>query len=284
MSIAETQPSSASAASGLGLRPISASRLQTFWLFLRHVRILTGRNLLIMIRDGELIFPVILGIFFLLIYDASLSGAAAFFLAGQDYLGFILPLSVVSTALSASGTAGQALIRDMQEGYFDKLLLTPISRPALLFAPMLSSAIGLVVQTCAVIGTALLFGLRPVTGIAGLLVLLGFSMLIGLALAGFIVGIALRTGNAAATNSASFLVFPLSFLTSTFTPIDLLSGWIRTAAELNPITYLLDATRGLLNNGWDALALLRGIAALGFMCVITFTFAGVSLQARTSKR
>lgn len=55
--------------------------------------------------------------------------------------------------------------------------------------------------------------------------------------------IALRTGNAAATSGASFLFFPLSFLTATFVPYDLLTGWIKTAAFINPITYILDAMR-----------------------------------------
>lgn len=253
--------------------------------FLQELAMMTWRNIKVsFLREPAVILPIVLGVFFLVIYDASLSGAAAFFLAGQDYLGFILPLSVVSTGLSGSGVAGESIVRDIKTGYFDKMLLTPVRRSTLLLAPMLASALGLVVQTSAVIGVALLMGLRPVTGIPGLLALLGFSLLIGLALAGFVVGVALRTNSSAATSSASFLVFPLTFLTATFTPLELLEGWIRTAAELNPITYILEATRGLLNTGWDAEALLRGVVVLLAVAAVTFTFAVTSLRARTQRR
>jgi ABC-2 type transport system permease protein len=172
----------------------------------------------------------------------------------------------------------------MQSGYFDKLLLTPISRGALLLGPMVAAAIALVIWTIPLILVALLMGLEPATGVPGLLVLLGFALLIGMGLAGLVVGIALFTGSPEATAASSFLVFPLTFLTATFTPLDLLTGWIRTAAELNPITYILEATRGVLNTGWDADALARGLVISLLLIVVTFSFAMFGLRARTKRR
>ncbi len=252
--------------------------------FLLQVVMFTRRSLILLFREPTWGLPIILGVFFLLVYNGTLSGAAVFFLQGQSYLGFILPLSVISTALSASGTAGQAIIRDIETGYFDKLLLTPVSRAALLLGPIIASAIALVIQTVPLLVIALFMGLEPATGFLGLLVLLGYALLIGLALAGFVVAVALYTNSAAATNGASFLFFPLTFLTASFTPTELLTGWIRTAAEYNPITYLLEATRALLNSGWDAEALLRGLLVSILIAVITFTLAVFSLRARTRRR
>ncbi|MDQ6695352.1 MAG: ABC transporter permease [Chloroflexota bacterium] len=253
--------------------------------FLAQVAMLTRRSLVTEFRQPAGIVPgLFLGVFFLLVYQASLSGAAELFLRGQSYLGFILPLSVVSSGLSGAGAAGQALVRDINSGYFDKLLLTPVSRMALLLGPIIAAACIIVLQAGSVILVALLLGLQSATGVLGLLILLGYALLTGLALSGFIAGAALRTGSAGATTAASFLLFPLTFLTATFTPVDMLTGWIKTAARFNPITYTLEATRSALNTGWDGGALLRGLIVLVGVSAVTFAFAFYSLRTRTRRR
>lgn len=253
--------------------------------FLSQLALITWRSLVTTFRQPAQIIPgVFLGVFFTVMYDASLSGAASFFLQGQSYLGFLLPLSVISAALTGAGVSGDAIMRDIKSGYFDKMLLTPVSRPALLLGPIISAAVVVVIEAIVVIATGLVLGLKPVTGVAGLLVLLGFSLLFGLALAGFVAGIALWTNSTAATASASFLLFPLTFLTSAFAPLELLTGWIRTFAPFNPVTYLLDATRAILNTGWNGEALAKGLAVLAVMFLVTFSFAFLGLRARTRRR
>ena len=251
----------------------------------QQITMLAWRSLVVTLRTPAVVIPsLIISVFFLLVYEATLGDAANFFLSGQSYLGFILPLSIVSAALSGAGTAGQAIVRDIENGYFDKLLLTPVSRGAVLLGPMIAGAIVLVLQTGLVTIVGLFMGLDPATGIVGLLTMLLFALLLGIAFAGFTVGIALRSGNAAATQGASFLFFPLSFLTATFVPVDLLSGWIKTAAVYNPITYILEAMRTLLNTGWDAEIMARGFASILLMAAITYTFAIFSLRARVRRK
>lgn len=267
-----------------GVRRAEAVRSMPFPL---QVMTMTWRNLVTIFRTPAAVIPtLIISAFFLLVYNSSLGGASNFVpgLIGQSYLGFILPVSVVSAALGGAGVAGQAIVRDIENGYFNKLLLTPASRGALVLGAMLAGAIILTLQTSLVTVVGLLMGLQPKTGLPGILVMLGLALLLGTAFAGFTVAMALRSGNAAATQGATFLFFPLTFLTSTFVPISLLSGWIRTAAEINPVTYVLDAMRALLNTGWDAQIVLRGLAAILIMAALTFTFAMASLRARTRRR
>ncbi len=253
--------------------------------FLQQVSMLTWRTLITNLRVPATVLPsLIISVFFLLVYQASLSGAANFFLRGQSYLGFILPLSIVSASLSGAGVAGQSIVRDIENGYFDKLMLTPVNRAALVLGPMIAGAILLAVQTVAIIGLALLMGLNPVTGVPGLLAVVGFALLLGVAFSGFTVGIALRTGSAGATQGASFIFFPLSFLTATFVPLDLLTGWIKTAAIYNPITYILEAMRAIVNTGWDGAVVTRGLASVALMGVVLFVWAFVSLRARTQRK
>jgi ABC-2 type transport system permease protein len=180
--------------------------------------------------------------------------------------------------------AGQSIVRDIENGYFDKLLLTPVSRGALLIAPIVAGALVLGLQTGIVVVIGLLMGLDPQTGFLGLGAVMGYALLLGTGFAGFTVAIALRSGNAAATQGATFLFFPLTFLTATFVPVSLLSGWIKTAAEYNPITYILEAMRSLLLSGWEGDALLKGFIACGVLGTFTYIFALSSLRARTRRK
>ena len=267
------------------LGAVVRTRALTSAPFLQQVTMMMWRALITNIRVPAVILPpLVISVFFLFVYEASLSGAANFFLAGQSYLGFILPLSVVSAALSGAGVAGQSIVRDIENGYFDKLMLTPISRVALVLGPMVAGAVLLGVQTLLLITIALLMGLEPATGFLGLLGVLGFSMLLGLAFSGFTIGVALRSGSAGATQGAGFLFFPLSFLTATFVPLSLLTGWIKVAATYNPITYILEAMRGIVNTGWDGEVLLRGLGAIALMAAVLYVFAFTSLNARTKRK
>lgn len=252
---------------------------------LLQITTLAWRSLLVNFRTPSAILPpLILGGFFLVIYQAQLGNASNFFLRGIDYINFILPLSIVSSALSGAGVAGQSLVRDIENGYFDKLSLTPISRIALILGPTLAGAVILAIQATFIVAVGLLLGVNPATGILGLIALIGFALLLGLSFAGFTIGIALFTGNAGATQGGSFLFFPLTFLTATFVPIELLSGWIEIAARLNPITYILNAMRSLMIDGWDIQALLIGLLACFGLGAFTFLLSLYGLRVRTSRK
>jgi ABC-2 type transport system permease protein len=250
-----------------------------------NIFLLAVRSLTTLLRTPEaLLPPVAISIFFLVIYQSTLGKAADFIPGiGGSYLGFILPLSIVSGSLSGSGIAAQNLVRDIERGYFDKLLLTPVRRSALLLAPILAGAVILGFQSTIVVSAGLLLGLKPATGFLGLLVVIGLSVLLGLGFAGFTVSAALGSGSAAATQGASFLFFPLTFLAPTFVPMSLLSGWLEIAAKVNPITYVLQAMRALLNTGWDINAIATSILACLILAIIMYALAAFALRVRTRR-
>lgn len=253
---------------------------------LLQIGMVTRRNLTVILRTPQaLLPPLIISVFFLVIYESTLGEAAGFLpgLSGNSYLGFILPLSLVSSALAGSGLAAQNLVRDIESGYFDKLLLTPASRAALLLGPILAGGVILGLQALFVIGVGLLMGLEPATGLAGLLVIIGLAILLGTGFAGFTVSAALGSGSAAVTQAASFLFFPLTFLTASFVPLELLSGWLRAAARVNPITYVLEAMRALLNNGWNMSLLWQGVLACLALAVGMYALAFYALRVRTRR-
>jgi ABC-2 type transport system permease protein len=234
-----------------------------------QILLLTKRNLTAIFRTPEaLIPPIAISVFFLLIYESTLGEAAGFVpgLSGNSYLGFILPLSIVSSALAGAGLASQNLVRDIESGYFDKLMLTPVSRTALLLGPILAGAIILGLQTSIVIGVGLLM-----------------AVLLGTGFAGFTVSAALGSGNAAVTQSAGFIFFPLTFLTASFVPLALLDGWLKTAARANPITYVLEGMRDILNVGWVSASFWQGILACLILAIAMYALAVFALRFRTRR-
>jgi ABC-2 type transport system permease protein len=250
-----------------------------------QVFLLTRRNLVTIMRTPEALMPPIgISIFFLIIYQSTLGKAANFIPdIGGNYLGFILPLSIVSASLAGAGIAAQNVVRDIERGYFNKLLLTPVSRAVLLLSPILAGSVILGLQASIVIGVALLMGLKVATGALGLLAVIGLAVLLGTGFAGFTVSAALGSGSAAATQGASFIFFPLTFLAPTFVPLALLDGWLKVAAQLNPITYVLGAMRALITGGWDATAIWQGVVACLLLAVATYALAAVALRARTRR-
>jgi ABC-2 type transport system permease protein len=255
--------------------------------FLTQVALLTRRNLVNIYRTPEaLLPPIVISVFFLVIYQSTLGRAAGFIpgLAGNAYLGFILPLSIVSSSLAGAGIAAQNLVKDLENGYFDKLLLTPISRTAILLGPILAGAFVLGLQAGIVIAVGLLLGLQPATGALGLLTVVGLAILLGTGFAGFTVSAALGSGSAAATQSAGFLFFPLTFLTASFVPLDLLSGWLKTAAQVNPITYVLTGMRSLMLTGWQVSDLWPAVLACLVLAVAMYGLAAYALRVRTRRK
>jgi ABC-2 type transport system permease protein len=246
---------------------------------------LTQRNMITILRTPEaLLPPIAISIFFLVIYQSTLGRAAGFIPSiGGDYLGFILPLSIISSALAGAGIAAQNMVRDIERGYFDKLLLTPVNRAVLLLSPILAGAFILGLQASIVVGVGLLLGLEPATGWLGLLAVIGLAVLLGTGFAGFTVSAALGSGSAAATQGASFIFFPLTFLAPTFVPLELLDGWLKTAAQLNPITYVLNAMRELINGGWNGAVIWQGVLACLLLALVTYALAALALRVRTRR-
>jgi ABC-2 type transport system permease protein len=266
------------------VQPFPNQGVSKIWLPLQ-IFLLTRRNLVAIFRTPEALLPPIgISVFFLIIYNSTLGKAAGFIpQIGGSYLGFILPLSIVSSSLAGAGIAAQNLVRDIESGYFNKLLLTPVNRAALLLGPILAGAVILGLQASIVVGVGMLMGLQPATGFPGLLAVIGLAILLGTGFAGFTVSAALGSGNAAATQSAGFIFFPLTFLAPTFVPLNLLDGWLKTAARVNPITYVLEAMRDLMISGWNGAALWQGVLACLLLAVAMYALAVYALGVRTRR-
>ena len=109
--------------------------------------IMIGRSLKGYLRQPAAIIPSFaISVFFLFVYNSGLGSVSQLPGFKGSYLAFIIPVSIASGAVGGAGLAGQALIRDIESGYFTKLLLTPTRRLAIIWGPMVAGAVILVAQ------------------------------------------------------------------------------------------------------------------------------------------
>jgi ABC-2 type transport system permease protein len=191
------------------------------------------------------------------------------FLAGQNYAAFQLPASLL---LSASfGSAALYLVEEIEGGYFDKLRATPIARMAIIAGRLYAELVKAVAIAAVMVLIALPFGIRIDSGILGFVVLVVLVALWAVVFSGFMQLIAIKTRSAAATQGASLVFFPLLFLTPNFVPRNLLTRPMEIAATLNPVSYIMEAVRSLILDGFD-----WPVLGLGFLVV---TVAGALMLA-----
>jgi len=189
------------------------------------------------------------------------------FLFGQSYVAFQVPVSLVFAVSTA--TSGLALVTDIDLGYFDKLLVAPIRRTAIVVGRLAADFVRGTVTSSLVLLLGLAFGMRIASGVGGALLIVLLSALWGVAYAGIAQTIALRTRNVQTTNASFILFFPLLFLTPNFVPFSLLSEPMQTLARFNPVSYVIEGLRSLVLEG----VVLSDLAA----CVGVIVGAGVLL-------
>lgn len=242
---------------------------------------MSGRAVRAMLREPEYLIPsIIIPIFFYAVNVGSLSeiGNA---IGTENFRAFQLPVAIVLAVTGVSRAT--ALVTDIQSGYFDRLLISPINRWSLLLGLMVADFLLVMTLSLLVVIVGFISGVTFTTGIPGILVYLLFSGLWGLAFTGFPYGIALRTGSPAAVSASFLLFFPFSFLTTSYVPQEFLTEWLSTVANYNPVTYLLAGLRDIITVGWEAQSLTYMILAIGGIGAISFTFAFTSMKARLKK-
>lgn len=250
---------------------------------LLQTRALYGRLLRVQLRSPETFANALIALFFLAVYTGALGEPEAIErLVGADFLTFVLPISIISAAISGSA-AGQALVADLESGYLRRLLTLPVSRTALVLAPMLVGATLVVVQSGLVLAVGIAAGANVEAGALGVLVVLGLALGWGMAFAGYSVATGLLAGTAAAAQSATFVFFPLTFLAPVFLPRDQLVGWLETAAALNPTTYVLEGMRSVMIVGWEADVLAAGFGVLAALCVLSLLWAARVASRATAR-
>lgn len=239
-----------------------------------------------LLRQPEVIVPALL--FPLLIFGFQSAGLSpATNIPGfpaDSYLEFLLAFPLVQGSLFAAVSAGTDLAKDIETGFLNRLSMTPMN-PAALLIGILAGVVFLgLLQTTVFLSVGLLAGAHIKAGFLGALVLVVLTMLTALGFGGIGAILALRTGSGEAVQGLFPLLFVTFFLSSIFLPRDLMeTGWFRTIATYNPVSYLVEGIRSLIITGWDPQALALGFGIAGGVVVIGLSGAAMSLRGRVAR-
>lgn len=233
---------------------------------------ITSRSLKLIPRLPSTFIPsLVMPVFFIVSFSGAFAGLVA--LRGfpaKESLDWFLPFTTLQGCAFAGITTGLGVARDLESGFYDRLLASPAPRFALLAGPLLASMVRALIPLTLLIGLGLAFGAHVPGGAAGILMLAVAGIMLALIAGQWSVGVAFRTKTTQSAPLTQMLLFLVIFLAPAMMPLELLTGWVHAVAQVNPMTEILDMARqGFLGDvtwasTWPGLvALSTGAAALG---------------------
>ncbi|WP_408896418.1 ABC transporter permease [Nocardioides sp. R1-1] len=194
---------------------------------------------------------VFLGLFAPLLPDTP-SGSA---------LQWFVPGIVSMTALMSASFTGANLSEEIISGSFERLLVSPVRRSSLMIGKALREMVPLLLQTLIIVAavTPFAFDLHVGGVLLGVVVLVPFS--VGLGALSLALAVAAKEQSWVFWTVQQTVIFPLLLLAGVLLPLEGAPGWLRTAADLNPLTYIVEAERALFAGTYPAETVLSGIAA-----------------------
>jgi ABC-2 type transport system permease protein len=257
---------------------VTASADQTYLLARRSV-VRTIR------QPANVVFPFVFPLLLLAVNSGGLRSATH--LPGfptDSFVAFALPIPFIQGALFATMNAGTDLARDVQTGFLNRLSLTPMRGIVVLLGQLGGVVTMGIAQAAIYLAVGLIVGVRLASGPAGVLVIFAFAVLISLGFGALGAFAALRTGSGEAVQSLFPVFFVFLFISSMNLPRNLIEAdWFRTAATVNPVSYLIECVRSLIITGWDIEALALGFGIGGAITVVALALATWALHGRMAR-
>ena len=206
------------------------------------------RGLIKVRRNPEQLFDVVIQpILFTVMFTYLFGGAIAGDVAA--YLPIIIPGILAQTIVTASVVTGTQLREDMDKGVFDRFKSLPIARIAPLAGALLADTVRYVIATTLTFTMGYIMGFRPDGGIGGVLVasllVIAFAWCLSWIFAFF--GVIARSATSV-QGFSMIILFPLTFLSNAFVPVDTMPNWLQWFVNVNPISHLITAIRELVNH------------------------------------
>lgn len=246
--------------------------------FVSDVALSFQREILPTLRSWySMLFGLVQPLLYLALYVPLLGGVEAS--SGVSPLQWFVPGMVVMLVLFTTVSAGWALTEELHSGSFERFLATPMSRPAMLAGRALKELAPLAVQGLVLVLVAIPFGLH----VHALPVALGFALLlafgIGVAALSYALAIATKDNVSLFYMVSHSVALPLMLLGGVLLPMEHAPSWLRTAARVNPLSYLVDAERALFRGEMFTSEVLWGA-----LCSAVVALVGLGVGVRTIRR
>jgi ABC-2 type transport system permease protein len=215
------------------------------WVNFKRWNVKAVRNPFVLVVS--LVQPIIFLVLFTEVFGNVAGGAVNQGIPGVNYETYLVPAIAIQVALAAAITSGVGLVNDIENGMFEKVLVTPMNRTAVFVGKTAAEVFRIAVQIGIILGLGVVLGAEITTGLIGVVGIVAIGVLFSLWFVAFSNALAILTRDQESTIiGANLLQFPLLFLSSAFLPLSTLPGWIQTFARFNPVTYGVDATRSLM--------------------------------------
>jgi ABC-2 type transport system permease protein/oleandomycin transport system permease protein len=210
--------------------------------------ITTWRNLVVLPRTPELLFfTLVQPVMFVVLFNYVFGGAIGAALPpGESYAQFLIPGILVQTITFGAAATSVGLAEDLSKGIVDRFRSLPISRSAVLVGRITSDTVRLFLVTLVVLLVGLLVGFRFEGGLPAGSMMIVAAVAFGWAMSWIMANIGLRVKDPETAQTAGFVwLFPLSFISSVFTPVETMPTWLQPIARNNPVTQIANLVRGL---------------------------------------
>jgi ABC-2 type transport system permease protein len=249
------------------------SSLQVTWS-------IAARSLKLIPRLPSTFIPsLIMPVFLTIAFTGAFSGLVLLpRFPADEIINWFLPMTIVQGAAFAGVTTGMGVARDLENGFYDRLLSSPASRAALMAGPLVASVLRGLLPFGLLLAAAPFVGADLPGGPLGIGTLAVASLGIALIAGGWALGLALRFKTMQSAPLMQTGIFLAFFLSTAQMPIELLTGWLHNVARLNPMTNVFELARqGFLGtvtwtHTWPGLVSLLGMAAL----LLVFASRGMS--------
>jgi ABC transporter DrrB family efflux protein len=255
------------AATATALPPLAdpSSVTRARWAFSDTLAI-TRRNLLVWFRvPAYMFFTVIQPVIFVLMFRYVFGGAIKVNVPG-GYVSYLMPGIIAQTAAFACFGTAIALAQELQKGVIDRLRSMPMARSAVLTGRLAADTLRMTVTILIVVGIGYAVGFRFQNGAGPAILMVVLAIVLGITccvIAAF-TGLAIKDEESVQAFGLIWL-FPLTFLSSAFVPIQSMPGWLQAFANNQPVTFVVNTMRALALGGpieadlWKSIAWLAGI-------------------------
>jgi ABC-2 type transport system permease protein/oleandomycin transport system permease protein len=203
---------------------------------------------------------------------------------GFDYVDFLMPGIIVQTVAFGGFVTAIGLSDDLRKGLIDRFRSLPMTPGAVLAGRTLADVATNTVSLAVMVGVGLAVGFRFDASVLEILAGIGLALLFGYAFSWIFAFMALISSSPESAQAIGFiLVFPLTFASSAFVPVDTMPDWLQTFAEYNPFTIVVDALRGLWID-YDAGNAVWGALAWSVGLIIVFATLSISRYRRAVLR
>jgi ABC transporter DrrB family efflux protein len=230
---------------------------------------LTRRDLLIWARNPAfMFFTFIQPVMFVLLFRYVFGGAIPVKVRG-GYVNFLMPGIIAQSAAFASFGTAISLARQLQKGVIDRFRAMPMARSAVLLGRLVADTLRLTVTVLVILAVGYAVGFRFENGVvpAVLMVVFGIAFGVVICTVSAYVGLAIKDEESVGSFGLVWL-FPLTFVSAAFVPVQSMPGWLQAFAKNQPVTIVIDEMRALALGGplalhaWQSAVWLAGIAAV----------------------